>query len=445
MFTDNKKRKIVSYEFGQPNQIYKFLNYAGGIWKLNVTPGTVVVTDDNSNTGYYSYNNATVYNVQFITVNNKPYSKLNSITELYTMTESWYYDPVDMVLYISFYNYDPPLNKKIFLGIIYGFSKNSNYSYYNDSYYDSRIKSIFGVKKSKDALFFGILKFSSGKVTLINTDGAFDNWNTFNSFRQPARILIGEDDDDYTDFKQVFSGIIGNYSYSRDEISIDNNDVRSALTTPLPENKYTKSAYANLGDNSVDKFKPIAYGDIRGGVCICLNETAVAPATYSFSFMDVTYYAATSVTTVYVNNVSKTPTVNLAAGTFTLSAADVDGNFGDVTIDFCGANIKNGVKIIKDIMDKYGDTAYLASTYDQTETAVASTLAGARSTCLYAYNQVALNKLIEQLCVDIDGLFYAKDNGLYTIRIYDQDRTPTKTILKDDWEDAPQIENNTDI
>jgi hypothetical protein len=444
MFINNKKRKIILYEWGQPTRIEKFLNYAGGIWKLNVTPGTVVVTDDNSNTGYYSYDNEIVYNVQFITVNNKQYSRVNSLDDLYANDESWYYDSVNMILYICFYNYDPPLANKIYIGVIYGFSKNSDYSFYNDSYYDSRIKSIFGVKKSKDALFFGILKFSSGKVTLINTDGEFDNWNTFNSFRQPSRILIGEEGDDYTDFKQVFSGIIGNYSYSRDEISIDNNDVRSALTNPIPVNKYVKADYANLGDNSVDKFKPIAYGDIRGGICVCLNETASSPATYSFSFMDVTHYAATSVSTVYVNNVAKTPTVNLSAGTFTLAASDVDGKYNDVTIDFCGANIKNGVEIIKDVMEKYGDTAYLSSTYDQTETAAASTTAGARSTCLYASSQTELNKLIEQICVDIDGLFFAKDNGLYTVRIYDANRTPVKTIIKDDWIDSPQIENNTD-
>lgn len=445
MFIDNRKSKIVLYEFGLPTQLYKFLNYAGGIWMLAVSPGTIVVTDDHSNTGYYSYNNDTVYNVQFITVNNRQYSKVNSINDLYTNDESWYFDIATNVLYICFYNYNPPLNNEIFLGVIYGFSKGGEEHYFNNSYYDPRVESIFGVKKRKDPLFFGLLKFSSGNVKLINTDGFFDNWNTLQAFRQPSRILIGEYGDSYDNLKQIFSGIIGNYSYTWDQISIKNDDIRSNLTNPIPYNKYTVASYPNIGESNVNKFKPIAYGDIRNAECICLNELeSPTPATYTFHFMDTEFYSATSLTAVRVDGVAATPTPTLSAGTFTLTAAAVGGKFSDVVADFRGVDIDNGVEIIKDLMINYADVSYISSNYDLTEVAAASTIAGARNDSFYTSKQIALNKGLEQICVDIDGLFFAKNNGLYTIRIYDEDRTPVKTIKKDDWISDPEIENNTD-
>ena len=41
-------------------------------------------------------------------------------------------------------------------------------------------------------------------------------------------------------------------------------------------------------------------------------------------------------------------------------------------------------------------------------------------------------------------MFFAKDSGLYSIRIYDANRTPVKTIYYDEWLSEPQIDNNAD-
>jgi len=447
MFTDNKKQKIILYEYGIPNRVHGFINYSGGIYQSPISPGVIVVTDDNANTGYYTNQNAVIYNVQSITVDNMIYTKVLSIAALYTQDRSWYYDSVTTILYVRFANYDPPLSKEIYIGIVYGYSKGLSDPVFGDKYYEQRIESIFGVKKSKDPLFFGLLKFSSGSVKLINTDGALDNWGNLNLFRQPSKILIGEEGDTYSALKQVFTGIIGNYSYSWDSISIKNDDIRSNLTNPIPYNQYLVADYAQLNTSNVGKYKPIAYGDIRHGICICVDEmTTPAPLTYTFSFMDIEHYRPTSTDKIYVEEVDVTASavVTLATATFTLPAATVDGKFSDVTITFRGADLDNGVEIIKDIMLKYADVSYIASNYDLTEVAAAVTVAGARNTSLYAHEKQALNKAIEQLCIDIDGLFFAKDNGLYTVRIYSAIRTPVKTIYKYQWKSEPDITNDTD-
>ena len=446
-FNNPLKRKIVLYETGEPVVLSKFLNHVPGVWKLILTPGVVVVTDDNGNTGYYSNQNTVVYTTVSLSVNNVYYTEVDSVAALVTNQKRWYYDSVTTTLYICFENWNEPFDKEIQFGVIYGFCKNLDNLYINDMYYDNRISSVFGIKKSKDPLFFGMLKFSQGTVKLINEDGYYDNWNDRKTFRQSSRILIGEEGDEYTDYNKIYSGLIGNYSQSWHDITIDNDDVRSGMTNPIPYNAYTVAEYGNLKTTNEGKLKPIAYGKIYNAPCMCLSEAVTDPV--SFHFMDTEFYDATAFTQAYVDGVAvASANVDLTAGTFTITAALVGGKYTGVTADFQGCSIggaleENGVEIIKDIIENYGYTPYDQYSYDTTEVAAASTAVSARKDSLYINKQTKLNKAIEDLCNDIDGLFFPKDDGLLTIRIFDDTRTPVKTIYKDDWFSEPTIKNNT--
>jgi len=448
-FNNPTKKKIILYEFGNPVTLYKFLNYCAGVWQLCLSPGTVVVTDDHANTGYYSYDNAVIYAAISLSVDNLYYQEVSSIADALAVPGRWYYDSVTTNLYISFLNYEPPLNKLIEFGVVYGFSKGLTDFYFNDKYYDPRIVSVFGIKKEKDPLFFGLLKFSRGTVKIINEDGEYDDWNSRRTFRQKSRVLIGEEGDVYDDYKRIYTGIIGDYSQSWHDISIENDDIRSGLTNPLPVNQYLVADYANLKPSNEGKLKPVAYGKIYGAPCMCLTETAAAPATYTFHFMDTEFYDAKALTQAYVDGKAVASAgADLAAGTFTITTALVDGKFNAVTADFQGCSFsgtleENGVEILKDLMLHYGGTLYDLYNYDLTEVSAASTAVSARKTSFYADKQIRLNKAIESICNDIDGLFFVKDSGLYTIRTFDEDRTPVKTIYKDDWWNEPTIKNNT--
>jgi len=446
-FNNPLKRKIVLYETGDPAVLSKFLNHVPGVWKLILTPGVVVVTDDNGNTGYYSNQNTVVYTTISLSVNNVYYTEVDSVAALVINQKRWYYDSVTTTLYICFENWDEPFDKEIQFGVIYGFCKNLDILYINDMYYENRISSVFGVKKSKDPLFFGMLKFSQGTVKLINEDGKYDNWNDRKTFRKPSRILIGEYGDEYSAYKKIYSGLIGDYSQSWHDITIDNDDVRSGMTNPIPYNAYTVAEYVNLKTTNEGKLKPIAYGKIYNAPCMCLSEAVTDPV--SFHFMDTEYHDAIAFTQAYVDGVAvASANVDLTAGTFTITKALVGGKYTGVTADFQGCSIGgalegNGVEIIKDLLENYGDTPYDQYSYDTTEVDAASTAVSARKDSLYINKQTKLNKAIEDLCNDIDGLFFPKDSGLLTIRIFDDTRTPVKTIYKDDWFGEPTIKNNT--
>jgi hypothetical protein len=407
----------------------RMMNYSAGIWKWCITPGTVIVTDDNGNTGYYGYNNATIYNIQSLTVDAVIFLEVTDLSDLQTQDEAFYFDVATQTLYLTFTNFGTWLQQAIYIGAVIGFSKESDSAgnVYSNNYYKPLIKSVSGIKKSKDPIFYGLLKFNTGTIKLINNEGEFDSWRDQRSYRQPTRLLLGEVGDDYADFIQVGAGVIGEHSRSWEDFSIKFEDSRSVLSNKLPKNTFNLTDYPNLSDSNVNVGKPIAYGSINNAKCICLTEELSA-STYTFMFVDTEYHSASSLGVVKVSDVEYTPAdVNLTAGTFTLTSVQVDSNFSEVTASFV-MPLTNGVEIIKDLMKNYADTDYIDEYYDLTEMALAVTSCSARMDSLYIKEESTVTKSIEKICIDIDGLFFQHDNGLWTVRIYDPDRAPTVTI-----------------
>ena len=436
------KNNIILFEKDDPVSI-DLLNHSAGIWFTRLTPGVITITDDYGVVGYYENNNEIIYNVKSLKINGEKYFPVTSFADLKTQEKSYYYDASTTDIYIRFDNYDPPeVFEFQFVGAAGGFSYGATENYFLNYYYEPRITGVFNIKKSKDPLFFGLLKFISGNVKMINEDGYFDNWKDEKNFNKDCRLLIGQEGDAYADFYQYWSGFIENDSQDWSEFSVKVQDIRKSLSNPICQNRYNLTDYPYLNEDNVDEPVPVAYGAQINAPCICINETESGASVYTFKCCDTEFNNLTSVSTVYVDGVSKTfSNVSTANGTFTITSSDLGGNFDNVTANFTGANITNGVDIIKNLMLNYAETSYLSAFWDTTETAAAQSIA--RSTTLYVEDQdFKTSEGIESVCKDIDGLFFAKDNGLFTIRIYDEDRTPVKTILSDEWLNGPAIENN---
>jgi len=273
-----------------------------------------------------------------------------------------------------------------------------------------------------------------------NGDGYFDDWRDRNLFAQACRLLVGQYGDSYADLEQKFTGNIEDDSRSWDSISIKLEDIRKGLTKPVADNLLTQDDYPYLNDDNVDVPKPIAYGEIFNAECICLNQEE-STTNYTFLICDTEFNAVDSLDKVYVEGEEKTPTsTDLANGTFVLTSTQLGGDSSaEVTADFEIA-INNGVSIIKDLIENYDGKPFLSTFWDTTEVNTAASLA--RDTSLYIDDDKKLKDAVKEVSSDIDGLFFAKDNGKYTIRIYDANRTPTKTIYTDEWIDEPDIDNN---
>jgi len=431
--------RILLFSYDDPRQLSYIINAEPGIWVLNLSPGDITVTDDNSNTGYYPYINDVKYQIESMKVDGLDFAKVDNLADVRTVDASFFYDQTSYNLYIHFAGFEPPHGKEIFFGFAIGYANRTNgdTSYYSDFYYDPRISAISPIKKSIDPLFFGVLKYQGGKVTLLNDDGAFDDWRSRNLFGQATRILFGNEGDEYGDFIRVHSGFIENDSRDFNQIDITVTDTRKALTQPVARNTLNKTDYPYLDDNDVDKSKPVIYGSVKNAPTYCLNGAQTGSPDRVFLFADAEFNQASSVT-VYADGVAITPaSIDYTTGTFTTTnAAQADK---EITVDIV-TPIANGASIIKDLLYRYDGKNYIPSFWDITETDAA--VLSARDTSLYIDNKdKQLVKVLESVCFDIDARFFAHDDGKYTIRLYDENRTPARTIYADEWLSDPSIEN----
>lgn len=447
-------QKIILFEYARPVSRDKMLNAEPGIWEWTLAPGVVNVTDDNGHTDHYEYNNASKYNILSLKVDDLDFSKVTSLADCRSTEASFYYDTSTTKIYIHFVNSEPPLGKDVYFGAAVGFSYRLNQKYYfNDIYYAPLISKIFSLKKSIDPLFWGNLSYQSGKVDFIGTGRYFDNWRSLNLFNQAARILIGNDGDTYENFKTIFAGFIENDNRTWETFSVNVQDPRKGLTQPVARNTLKRADWPYIADSNIDKSKPVAYGPIRNQEAICLNESeeeiiAIAPASYTFLICDTEFHNVLSLDAVRVAGVdiSPVPDPSLSAGTFALTAAqcqDADGNLQltEVRIDYHATSIQNGVSIIKDLMLNYDGKTFIESFWDTGEVALAE--ATSRNTSVYVNEKSKkLSDVIQQICIDIDARFFTHDDGRYTLRLYDENRTPVKTIQCDEWMGEPQISNN---
>ena len=439
--------KIVLFEYDKPIDLDDLLNAESGIWSWVITNELAGVTDDYAVIGYYQYQQTVYYSVKSLVVDKVSYSPTTSLADCRVTNKSFYYDTSFTKIYIHFDSFEPPLNQEIFFGGAVGYSKmpdNVDQPYFNDVYYEPRLLSVPGVQKSIDPLFFGLLKYFTGSVTLINKDGEFDDWRSRNLYGQPARVMVGDVGDAYLDFDTAFEGFIADDNRDFDEFTIEIEDPRRALTQPIAQNTITITNWVHIKDENEGKVLPVAYGTIRNAESICLNEDEGAPDFYTFLICDTEFNLVDSLDKIYVDGTETaiTGAADLTAGTFTMTFASVTGSLGDVTIDFTATDFDNGVEIIKDLMLNYDDKNYVASFWDLTETAAAVT--DSRSTSLYIdEGNTKLSDGIESVCFDIDGRFFVKNSGLYTVRIYDADRTPlTKELECDEFFGPPSVQNN---
>jgi len=440
--------KIVLFEYDKPIDRNELLNLEAGIWFWKTKNTVATVQDDHLIDGYYQYYQALItYNIKSLKVAGANYSSVSSLADCRITDKSFYYDTTSTKLYIHFVDFGTPDGKDIFFGSAVGYSKmpnNEDGCYFNDVYYESRLLSVSGLKKSIDPLFFGVLKYSSGSVKLINTDGKFKSWRSENLWGQACRTMVGNVGSDYSTFLTTYEGFIKDDSRTFKDFTVKIEDKREALTQPIASNLLQIADYPYLSDGNIDKPKPVAYGTVKNAKAICLNEEESAPTNRTFLICDTEFNNVSSLTTIYVDGVSTgiTGTTDLTAGTFTMTTVSVADNEDNITIDFVATSFDNGVEIIKYLMLNYDGKTFLASFWDLTEVNAAVLLA--RDTSLYIDSgSKKLRDGLQSVASDIDARFFVKNDGVYTIRIFNEDRTPnTKRIENDEYENDPKIVNN---
>ena len=437
--TENISNYIFLWEYDIPLELNSMLNAEAGIYSW-------VITQEDNDYSEAGYQNTIKYAIKSFRFGNIYFVQVDSLVELRLTDNSFYYDSSTTELYVRREDWRPLLGNVIYAGAATGYSLgNLDFAYFNNIYYAQIIKQIFSISKEKDQFYFGNLKFQQGTVELITTGGDFDDWASRNLFNQQNRVLIGENGDDYEDFEAIFSGQIGRSNRNWSSINVEVEDIRKAMTRSVAYNLLNQTDWPYLKDKYVGKPKPVAYGYIYNAKCYCMNGDESSPSYYTFLMCDTYFNSVHSISAAYIDDEAVSIyDYDLSAGTFRLTFAIADGNLTKVTADF-RVNIHNGVDILKDLILNYDNKPYLASFWDLTETDIARGLA--RNTSVYVNNKKKLKDVIKDVAEDIQGLFFAHDDGTYTVRIFDEDRTPAKTIYKDEWipqDTEPEIEDYAD-
>lgn len=434
--------KIALVEYDLPVEVDEFSNYEAGIWYKKITPGVVTISGSDGLTGYYTDQNTYDYkNIASLKIGAIDYIKVTSLSQLRSQNESFYYDQATTMIYFHFTDFEWPLDKVVLAGAVQGFLKEIGESaYYNNIYYEPRVKNIPGLSQKKDPLFFGVLAFQSGSISFINNDGFFDNIIDLSLYRQPCRVKFGFTGIDYSEFENIFSGYVERYALTFDDFSLSAQDIRKNLSRSIPVRTFQSSEFPDIDEDNINKPKPLAYGSVKNAPVICVNENESSPTNYEFLIMDTTDYSISSVSNVYVDNEllgGAHWSVDLDTGILSIASAQVEDNLEDVSCDFVGASETNGIAIIQDLMLKYADLQFISSNFSITQWNTAK--ADSRDIGLYIDKDIKVIKQIEEICKSIDCIFYVTPDGKYSAKIFDADRTPRKTIESYEWISDPKI------
>jgi hypothetical protein len=256
------------------------------------------------------------------------------------------------------------------------------------------------------------------------------------------------------DYYTVFTGFIEDFIIDSETISIEITDDRKRFSRNLPINVFDLTTYPNIKPRNANKPIPIAYGTVTNAPIMCIDENAgSAEATYNFVICDVADHAAgiQAINQIYIDKgdgpvAASAVTQSLTAATFVLSGGSAVDEYepgDDVTADFegyasGGAIISNGLHIITDILSVYLDKTYNTDVYDTTEWTSAQT--AAYDCGLWVEDKKDIATIIEDISISNFGSFIVKNDGLYTFRMTDNERTTAKTIVRETQLEQPSAD-----
>jgi len=374
-------------------------------------------------------------------VDNTNLTEQGSLASVQTNINSYWYDFDTSNFYIHCADHNDPAIFTVVLGLTMALSNKA--IHINGGYYEPRLLGIPTLSKTKDPLFFGIIKHDGGAVELDNHDGFFDSITDDFIFGRPIEIRYGGNYHDlimpFANYRQVFTGHIENSTHTWETFSVDAVHNIKRLARTIPVRKYNQTDFTDLHDDDLGKPRPISYGQIYHAEVVCTNKDA-GSGPWTFEVADTTDHASgiMSVTTVYKDGVSiAIDSQSVAGGTVNVADANykpLATDRGSVwTADFSGyqeggAMITNCCDVIKDLNAVYADIPFASATYNVVEWDAQAV--NALDCALYINDELNIEDAIEQLSLSSFGDFIEIDDGRFTFRIIDLSAPATETIGK---------------
>lgn len=201
-----------------------------------------------------------------------------------------------------------------------------------------------GVSVAESMPLNGRASISWGDIEIYNTDGSRDSWLDDVWSGRAVTVYIGDVSWPRSDFRVVFSGVAQDVTArSNDRINILLRDRTQVLNTALSE-----ATIQNL-TLTTDTLKPLCFGEVHN-----ITPLLIDAATLTYMVHDG---QIEQIIEVRDNGIPVNVGVNLAAGTFSLSASPVGTITASVQGSKAGGTYRNTAgALIKHIAKTYGAT-----------------------------------------------------------------------------------------
>jgi len=443
--------KVVLVEFGSSDPHSFFLNAEPGIWRYDYFV--------NADTEYSYQNGAFCYgchqqacsgpvgngkpSAQIISVivNGSLYSEVTSMANLRSTDESFLWETGQGVLYIHFNGFQPPWAfSTILLGVQINIANKAGH--YEGMLYESRLRDCAPLAVETDPMYYGVLGYGGGEIQIRNEDGAYDHIVALKLYGQVIKILYGEEEAPYSEFRLQYSGLIEEFWLDYETLNLQVNDKRKRLSRSVPPNIFDTVSYPYIKAENANRRIPLAYGYCDNVPVICTNEDETSPSYYHFKLCDTAFHGIQGIDAVCVEGVEKIPVnVSLANATFDLPPADYSPD-DEVTADLRGYEsggslIENALEVVKDLLASYANIAYTSDNYDQAEFAAA--LASAPNIQIFVPESTAIETIVGQICQSLNGILFAKANGKFTFRYLHRVTSVLESIPKEEFLSKPKL------
>jgi hypothetical protein len=373
-----------------------------------------------------------------------------SLASVQANVQSYWYDYDSSTIYVNSADFNEPDIYTIVLGLTLALSNHA--IHINNVYYEPKVRGVPVLTKTKDPLFFGLIKHDGGSIEYDNHDGFFDNITDDYIFGQQTIIRYGGDYHNkvmpFANYRKVFTGYIDACSTDWETFTTEIVHKIKRLGRTIPERKYNTTDFPNLNVKDVGKPRPIAYGPITGAEVVCTNKDA-GSGPWIFECADTNDHASgiLSVTTIYKNGESiAIDSQSVAGGTFNVADANYKPTATDRgaiwTADFSGyaeadVMITNACDVMKDIASVYASITYNSTNYDDTEWDAEDD--DALNCTLFINKEQEIADIFQKLCLSSFGVFIEKDDGRYTFRIVDTSASASETISKNKIIGSPGV------
>ncbi len=466
---------LVEFDVGTPWDRYQitlqntevlWINYAPGIWATSFAGDYTAFDSDLVGAEFTWYGApalepagsaegaASITRIGSVFVSNIRLPNAGGLAALLSLTEAgFYWDETTELLYVKFPMNNPPEVFSIVAGVATLASNKEWIDEANGRIYAPDLLSLPRVTKTIDPLFFGRIKLNDASIQLQNLHGEYDLLADFDTYGQEVRILYGDSDDIYSNFRRMWTGFVDDYTINEEVATIRASDSRKLLEKPVPVRFFDSTTYTDLSDRDEGKPIPIGYGKIIAATPTSTDRgiyDRAAAQTYTWKLCDTADHdGILSIEAVRYKGEALTVTspatdapaaegqygsVDLTAATFqTYKAAGDTYDFRDIEVDFTGLErsgsaIQAGLDVIVDLIATYGSIPFSNVRYNQ----AVWNAAASENVGLYVDRDRTIADQIERIAASLRIQFDVQGDGRFTVRRFAQATEPAYTVRPDE-------------